>query len=101
MNDVETRLQLVWLSHRESVIADLVGLTESIEEWNAGSPSHRLALMIETVAHRIRGSLSILGRQDGLDELRRLEERATIQEGPYATEVVERIHDLLDRLRDD
>ena len=101
MNDVESLLQKVWLSHRHSVLADLTRLSESIDEWNAGRNSHRLALTIEELAHRICGSLTIVGRRDGLQELRHLEDQATTHHGPYAKEVVDRVHDLLARLRDD
>ena len=101
MNDVESLLRGVWLSHRDSVLADLTRLCESIDEWNTGSRSHQVALTIEALAHRICGSLTIVGRRDGLPELRHLEEQATTHHGPYAKEVVDRVHDLLVRLRDD
>ena len=100
MDDVDLALHQVWMEHRNSVLDDLQHLATSIENWNSGDRSDDIALSIERRAHRICGSLTIVGRPVDIDELRRLERRATGQRGPYAMEVVDRVHDLLDRLRD-
>lgn len=101
MSDAEDALRRVWLTHRDSVIADLSRLSESLIAWNEGTHSHELATTIQSRAHRICGALTIVGRRAGLRELRELENRAISHRGPYATEVVDDVHDLLTHLRDD
>ena len=88
MDDVDLALHQVWMEHRDSVLDDLQRLATSIENWNSGDRSDDIALSIERRAHRICGSLTIVGRPVDIDELRRLERRATGQRGPYAMEVV-------------
>lgn len=99
MDDLDTALHRVWIRHRESVLDDLGQLATSIENWNSGDRSDDVAVSIERRAHRICGSLTIVGSPADVDELRSIERRATDQEGPYAMEVVDRVHDLLKRLR--
>lgn len=101
MRDVESALRRVWLTHRDSVLDDLSCLAESLVAWNEGMHDHDLAMTIQSRAHRICGALTIVGRREGLRELRELEDRAISQRGPYAPEVVDDVHDLLALLRDD
>jgi hypothetical protein len=41
----------------------------------------------------------MVGRVQGADDLRTIETHAIEERDPYATEVVERVHDLLEHLR--
>ena len=82
MDDVDLALHQVWMEHRDSVLDDLQRLATSIENWNSGDRSDDIALSIERRAHRICGSLTIVGRPVDIDELRRLERRATAKEAP-------------------
>ena len=41
----------------------------------------------------------MVGRNERAEDLRSIEMHAVAQTGPYAKEVVERVHDLLDHLR--
>lgn len=91
---VEQALRDVWLRHRDSVIADLRELVDSIETWNSGTRHDVLASDIRRRAHRILGSLTMVGRNGGASDLRTIEERSVHEIGPYAKEVVERVHDL-------
>lgn len=101
MNDVDIALRRVWLTHRQSVLTDLARLVDLLTEWNRGTRTNEVAASIEAGAHRVCGSLTIVGRGDGIDELRELERRAITKTGSYTKEVVDQVHDLLDRLRSD
>lgn len=92
-------LRIVWCRHRDTVIADLEELAQDLRTWNQEARSVALADRIRVRSHRIRGSLTMVGRHDGADDLRTIETHATHENGPYAKEAVERIHGLLDRLR--
>lgn len=89
-------LRVVWCRHRETVIADLVELVQDLRTWNQDVQSVDLADRIRERSHRIRGSLTMVGRHEGADDLLAIE---THESGPYAKEAVERIHGLLDLLR--
>lgn len=92
-------LRDVWLRHRDTLIADLQELIRDVETWNGGETPEDLAERIRVRAHRILGSLTVVGRSDGAEDLRSIEMHAITETGPYAKEVVERVHDLLDCLR--
>lgn len=94
-------LRNIWLRHRDSVIDDLGALITDLERWNSGVRHDRLAVDINNRAHRILGSLTMVGRSDPAHDLRTIESRDAEDLGPYANEVVERVHDLLDHLRND
>lgn len=96
--EVEAALHNVWLRHRDRVIEDLDTLLTDLHAWNHDQPGTELADDIRTRAHRIRGSLSMVGRREGTDELRTIEEWAVRGDRPYAPEVVDRIHDLRNEL---
>ena len=98
---VEQALRAVWLRHRDAVIADLRELVDSIERWNSGARHDGLATDIRRRAHRILGSLTMVGRSERAADLRVIESRADDDLGPYATEVVDHVHDLLVHLRED
>lgn len=103
MNDREAAvadaLRVVWSRHRDTVIADLERLVDAVTTWNDGRRPSDLGDEIRTRSHRIRGSLTMVGRDDGAEDLRAIEIHAVAGRGPYAKEAVERIHGLLDRLR--
>ncbi|MDA0371848.1 MAG: hypothetical protein O3B06_10195 [Actinobacteria bacterium] len=101
MRKVDDALRQVWIEHRPSILEELVRLSGLLDEWNGGANSPEIAGAIEHGAHRICGSLTIVGRRQGLQELRQLEVQALGKTGPYAKEVVDRVHDLLERLRND
>ena len=92
-------LRAVWCRHRDTVIADLEELAQDLRSWNQDVQSVDLADRIRTRSHRIRGSLTMVGRHEGSEDLRAIELHATHESGPYAKETVERIHGLLDHLR--
>ena len=103
MNDREVAiadaLRDVWDRHRTTVIADLEGLVNALTTWDRGARTTELAEEIRTRSHRIRGSLTMVGRDDGADDLRTIETHAAHGDGSYAKEAVERVHGLLVRLR--
>lgn len=96
---IAAALRLVWSRHRDGVIEDLERLVEAVTTWNDGPRPSDLGDEIRTRSHRIRGSLTMVGRDDGADDLRAIESQAVDERGAYAKETVERIHGLLDRLR--
>ena len=92
-------LRVVWCRHRDTLIADLERLVDALTTWNHGPRPRDLGDEIRARSHRIRGSLTMVGRNDGAEDLRTIEAHAVDERGPYAKETVERIHGLLDRLR--
>lgn len=92
-------LRDVWLRHRDATLADLQELIRDVETWNAGEVLQDKAERIRVRAHRILGSLTMVGRNERAEDLRSIEMHAVAETGPYAKEVVERVHDLLDHLR--
>lgn len=94
-------LRNVWRRHRDSVIDDLGELIADLERWNSGARHNGLATDIRRRAHRILGSLTMVGRSERAVDLRVIESRADDDLGSYATEVVDRVHDLLVHLRED
>lgn len=92
---IRTALDEVWLRHRSAVLADLQQLIDDLETWNTGTCEPNLAHDIRSLAHRILGSLSMVGRDERAADLRLVEQQAIDGRGLYAKEVVERVHDLL------
>ncbi len=103
MNDQETAVRIalrdVWHRHRDTVVADLEALIGCVRSWNGGSRTDELSTEIRDRSHRIRGSLTMVGHGEGVDDLRTIETHAIEDRGPYAKEVVDRVHDLLEHLR--
>jgi hypothetical protein len=95
---IANALRDVWFRHREAVIADLAELVGALTRWNEGTRSDELAHQIRVRSHRIRGSLTMVGRTEVTDALGVIEARSD-DEDPYAKEAVDRIHDLLEHLR--
>jgi hypothetical protein len=92
-------LRDVWLRHRDTIVADLQEMLQDIETWNAGVEIPALADRIRIRSHRLLGNLTVVGRNEGADDLRTIELLALERTSAYAKEVVDRVHDLLERLR--
>lgn len=92
--DVHEALRAVWHRHRDSVLNDLADLIVLVERT---TDRDEIALR----AHRILGSLSMVGIDDEHGILRHLENSAVNSPAPRRDEeVVDRLHDLLSLLRD-
>lgn len=100
-SSIADALREVWLRHRDGVLVDLASLIELVTESDAMSQDFERADEIGVRAHRIAGSLSLVGRREGAEILHELESgTVTHSNGAvYGEEVVERLHDLLERLR--
>lgn len=101
-SDVDAALREVWLRHRGAVLDDLTALIDRTIEWrDVPSSIGSIADEIRTRAHRISGSLTMVGQGDQVGVLREIE-RLAIEDkltAGDAKEAVDRLHDLLDRLR--
>lgn len=86
--EVHDALRAVWHRHREAVLNDLTELIALVGQTHGHEE-------ITTRAHRILGSLSMVGLDDESGILRRLETSQLRRD----EEVVDRLHDLLSRLR--
>ncbi len=92
-SDVQEALRAVWRRHRETVLDDLAELIVLMRRGDSDSA-------IAALAHRILGSLSMVGLSDVEGTLRHLERSTGDFSGSRRDEeVVERLHDLLVRLR--
>ncbi len=98
---IDSALQSVWLRHRDAVVDELEELIRRIDILGSGTATPEIVADIGGRAHRLAGSLTMVGRPLDVDALRSIETRASIAEGAVVRdeEVVNRLHDLLVRLR--